>query len=133
MKRFAAIVVIALSLGACAQLKTIETAVQLGTASVANPVTKDRLYAMENAVALVFTGLNAWKKSCVAGLINADCKQQIRTVQIYTMQIPPYLKQLRSFVKNNDQVNATVIFNQLTDLIGNVKSQAATAGQNIGS
>lgn len=133
MKRIILALALSLSLGACAQLKTIETAVQLGTASVANPVTKDRLYQMENAVVVVFSGLNAWKKACVSGAIPVVCKQQIRTVQIYTMQIKPYLADLRKFVKTNDQVNATVVFNQLTDVIALVKGKAADAGQNVGS
>lgn len=120
MKRIISVALIALSLAGCAQLSTLETAIKLGTASASNPVTPTRLYEMENAVALVFTGLNAWKKSCIQGLINATCKQQIRTVQIYTMQIPPYLKELRAFVRNNDQVNATVLFNELTSIIGTV-------------
>lgn len=133
MRKILLILTLALSLGACSTLQNIETAVQLGTASIANPVTKTRLNQMESAITIVFAGLKAWKTSCQQGLINADCKQQIRTAQIYTMQIPPYLKQLRTFVRNDDQVNATVVFNQLTTLIGTVKSQAAANGVNVGS
>lgn len=122
-----------ISLAGCATFKNIETAIQLGTASVVNPVTPTRLNQMESAVTLVFAGLNAWKKSCQDLLLEQRCRQQIASVQIYTRQIPPYLTQLRTFVKSNDQVNATVVFNQVIDLINTVKTQAATSGQNIGS
>lgn len=124
----------ALSLGGCANLpsaETIKTAIHFGTASVANPVTPERLNLMENGAKVLFAGLNAWKQSCVQGLINATCKQQIRSVQIYTLQIKPYLVELRQFVRNNDQVNAITVFNQLTEIIGVVKSKAAAGGQTL--
>lgn len=124
---------LALSLAGCATFKNIETAVQLGTASIANPVTPTRLNQMESAITIVFAGLNAWKKTCQDGLIPASCRQQINSVQVYTRQIPPYLNQLRTFVRNNDQINATVVFNNVTGLIGTIKSQAAANGVNIGS
>src|SRR6185436_14795535 len=132
MRKLLAICMVALTLGGCAQLQAARTALELGTVSVANPVTPERLYQIESTVSLVFVGLNTWKKSCIAGLIPESCKQQIRTVQIYTMQIPPYLKELRKFVRTNDQVNAAVVFNQLTDIIGIVRGQAASAGQSLG-
>jgi len=133
MRKIILVLTLSLSLAGCATIKNIETAISLGTASVANPVTPTRLNQMESAFTLVFAGLNAWKKSCVQGLIPPACKTQINGVQVYTRQIPPYLAQLRTFVKTNDQVNATVVFNNLADLIGTVKSQAAAGGVNIGS
>ena len=133
MKRLIIAVALSLSLAGCATFKNIETAIQLGTASVANPVTKTRLNQMESALTLVFAGLNAWKKSCEQKLIPQDCRQQITGVQVYTRQVPPYLSQLRVFVKTNDQVNATVVFNNLASIIGTIKSQAAAGGVNIGS
>jgi len=133
VRRIFLVLALSLSLSGCATIQAIETAFQLGTASIANPVTKDRLNQMESAIILVFAGLNAWKQSCQQGLIPADCRNQIAEVQVYTRQIPPYLSQLRAFVKNNDQVNATVVFNNITNLVGTVKSQAAARGVTIGS
>lgn len=133
MKRLILAAALVMSLGGCATFKNIETAVQLGTASVANPVTPTRLNQMESAVTLVFAGLNVWKKSCRDLLLPQVCRTQIAAVQVYTRQVPPYLVQLRQFVKSNDQVNATIIFNNLTALIGTVKTQAAASGQQIGS
>jgi len=113
MRKIILAITLSLSLAGCATFKNIETAIQLGTASIANPVTKTRLNQMESAVTLVFAGLNAWKKSCQQGLIPPECRQHIAAVQVYTRQVPPYLAQLRQFVRNDDQVNATVVFNNL--------------------
>lgn len=132
MKSVALALVLAVSLGGCQFFKNVETAFQLGTASVTNPVTKDRLYQIESTAILVFSGLEAWKVSCMQGLIPAVCKDQIAVAQVYTRKIPPYLTQLRVFVKKNDQVNATVLFNEITGLISNIKTQAAQSGQNFG-
>lgn len=134
-----AIALVALSLGACASIpglpsiQSIQTAVQLGTASVANPVTPERLEQAENALVLVFTGLNAWKATCKNGNIPAGCRDQIAAVQVYTRKLPPLLKELRGFVRTNDQVNAFIAFNTFTSLIGTVKTQAAQSGVQIGS
>jgi|SRR5580765_4209486 ABC-type uncharacterized transport system auxiliary subunit len=128
MKRLFLVPLLCLSLGGCLTLQGIETAYQVGTVSITNPVTRDRLYTMEQAVKLTFIGLNTWKKLCVQGQINVNCKQQVRTVQVYTASVPLYLKQLRAFVANNDQINAIVVFNQLSDLIATVKTQAVAGG-----
>src|SRR5258705_3267878 len=116
MKNMVLVLTLAVSLGGCQFFKNIETAFQTGdiTASVANPVTLDTLNKVENAAILLFTGLNAWKSTCAQGLIPASCKVQIANVQVYSRKIPPYLVQLRAFVRNNDQVNAIVLFNQIT-------------------
>jgi len=105
----------------------LPAAPKVGAMIRAEPVTVVR------AAIIVFTGLKEWRRLCVAGQINATCKDQIRTVQVYTRQIPPYLVKLRQFVRTNDQVNAIVIFNTLTDLISTVKSQAAANNIQIGS
>jgi hypothetical protein len=131
-----ALVLLCVALGGCAQLQAdwqkFTNAVAVGTASITNPVTKEREYQIENASMLVFSALKAWKDTCAKGLINSNCKAQIAAVQVYTKQIPPYLAQLRQFVDANDQVNAVSVFNTLTDLIATVKSQAASAGVSVG-
>ncbi len=130
----AATLSLSIALGGCGTLGN--TLAGVGTAltglplttSVANPITKDRLNQLEEAAILVFAGLNAWKKSCINGVIPATCKQQIAIVQTYTRQIPPYLAQLRVFVKTNDQVNAAVLFDNILSLIRTAQSQAAANG-----
>lgn len=129
MKKLLIVPLLCLSLSGCITLQGLQTAFTLGTASVANPVTKDRLFEIETTVSLVFSGLNAWKKTCAQGLINATCKDQIAAVQVYTRQVPPFLRQLRGFVKVNDQVNAMVVYNNMVTLITTIRSQAALSGQ----
>lgn len=134
MRRFLIIPLLALSLVGCAGLPSFEqikTVATLGTATVDNPITEERLNTIERGIIVVFAGLNAWKKSCKEGLINATCKEQIRAVQVYTRQIPPYLTRLRQFVRNNDQVNARVVWNELAGIISIIKTKAAEAGQPI--
>lgn len=133
MRKIILAAALALSLSGCASLQNIETAVQLGTTSITNPVTATRLNQMESAVTIVFAGLKAWKTSCQQGLIPASCRGQIYTVQAYTRQVPIYLRQLRTFVRTNDQVNAIVVYNNLTSLIGAIKSAAAANGVVVGS
>jgi hypothetical protein len=120
--------VLAVPQGGCQFFSKLQTFTEIGTASISNPVTRERLQKIEAGAVLVFTGMNAWRDACDAGTINASCRDQIRTAQVYTMQIPPYLKELRGFVRKNDQVNAIVVFNQVVDLIGIVKGEAASHG-----
>lgn len=133
MKRIFIVAALALSLAGCGTLQNIQTAFQVGTASIANPVTKDRLNQIESAITLVFAGLQTWKHSCQQGLLPPSCRDQIAQVQVYTRRLPPYLTQLRVFVRTNDQVNAAVVFNSIVDLVGTVKAQAAASGVTVGS
>jgi hypothetical protein len=119
---------LALPQGGCQFFSKLQTFADIGTATAANPVTKERLQKIEAGAVLVFTGLNAWRDACEADAINVNCREQIRAVQVYTKQIPPYLAQLRKFVRANDQVNAAVVFNQVVDLIAIVKGKAAENG-----
>jgi len=128
LKLAAALVAVSLALGGCQFFSKLQTFAELGTASVQNPVTRERLQKIEAGAVLVFQAMNSWRDACEAGTINANCREQIRAVQVYTMQIPPYLRELRAFVRKNDQVNAIVVFNQITDLIGIVKGKAAENG-----
>lgn len=118
-----------LSLGACAQLQTAEKFI---TGSVSNPVTKTQLYEVENGAIVVFAGLNAYKATCVRGAIPPSCKLTIAAIQAYTRQIPPQLKVLRVFVKGNDQVNAMLVYNTITQLLANAKATASASGVNLG-
>lgn len=138
MKRIILVAALSLFLSGCATpfgttLKNIGTAISVGTTSISNPVTPTRLNQMESALTLVFAGLNTWRDTCARGLLPASCKQQITAVQVYTRQIPPYLTQLRTFVKTNDQVSAVAVFNNLANLVETIKAQAAAGGAPIGS
>lgn len=107
------------------------TLFNIATKSVANPVTKDDLYQVENAMTVAFAALEAYKKSCVAGAVGSGCKGIITKIQVYTRQIPPLLTQLRGFVKNNDQVDAATVYDQIETLIANFKAAAAANGVEV--
>jgi len=121
----AAAMVATIALGGC-------TSLQLITGSTSNPVTPERLYQVENAMIVAVAGLNAYRQSCLKGVADVNCRKNIAAIQVYTRRIPPLLTQARTFVRNNDQVNAIVVYNQIMTLIANFKSTAAAAGVPIG-
>lgn len=132
MKKLLLIAILSLGLGGCAQLSAVGQGISLATKTVTNPVTQDELYAIEASIRIVVTGLQAYKDACVAGSADVHCRANIATIQPYTRQIPPLVIQLRGFVKNNDQINATVIYNQLISLYVNLKNAALAVGINVG-
>jgi hypothetical protein len=113
--------VLSLALAGC-------SSIQLPSLSGANPITKPMLYEAEQSAVVLFAGLNAYKQTCAKGAIPVSCKSTILKIQGYTRQIPPYLKQVRAFVRNNDQVNAATAYAALSDLIATAKSVAAQNG-----
>lgn len=109
-------VILCLFLAGC-----IEVAGLSPQASISNPVTRDMLYDVENGAIVAVAGLKAYKRSCVELVIPQSCRGTIQNIQRYTRQIPPYLAQLRSFVRNNDQINAVAIYNILQGLLAQAK------------
>jgi len=120
--------VLALPQGGCQFFSKLQTFTELGTASIANPVTKERLQKIEAGATLVFVGLNTWRDACEAGQINPGCIEQIRAVLVYTRPLEQQLPRLRAFVRKNDQINAIAVFNEIADLISIVKGKAAENG-----
>lgn len=106
-------------LGGCAQL---QQATSFVTTGVTNPITKTQLYEVENGATVAFAGLNAYKQTCISGAIPDSCKTTIRTIQVYTKQIATLLPTLRNFVRQNDQVNAPIVYNTIINLIAQVKT-----------
>jgi hypothetical protein len=134
MKRLAIVLVLSAlsaSLGGCLTLDQIETGISLTTKSIANPVTPAEEAQVELALDSAVIGFKAYKQACVAGTADKNCRDNVAQIQAYTRQIKPLVNQLRNFVDTNDQINATVIYNQLTALYTNVKSAAANLGLNL--
>lgn len=123
------ILILSLLLSACSQLQTAES---LLTTGVKNPVTPQRLYEAENAAIVLFAGLNAYKQTCVSGVIPPSCKDTIAAIQVYTRQLKPRLRTLRAFVRQNDQVNAITAYSVIQQLMAGAKSTASANGANIG-
>lgn len=132
MKRIIPLLLV-LSLGACAQLQAIGTGISLATKSIANPVTKTEEAQVELALDTAVQALKAYKQACINGTADKNCRSNIAQIQAYTRQVPSLVVQLRGFVDNNDQVNATVVYNQLTALYTNVKQAASQLGVSLGS
>jgi|SRR6185436_12745276 len=133
MRKIILALTLSLSLGACAQLQTLQNIAHFATATVNNPVTP----AMEAQIELGFDAavqiLLTYRRACIAGNADVNCRRNIEIIQPYTIQAKPVIARLRSFVDNNDQVNAVVAYNQLVGLYGNLKTSAAAVGMNVGS
>lgn len=133
MKKTIAIVLVALSLGGCAQLSAVSGGLSLVTKTITNPVTEQELYAVEASARILVEALLTYRRACLAGSADKNCRANIEAMQPYTRQIKPLLVELRGFVKNDDQINAVVVYNRLTSLYATVKSSAAQLGIPLGA
>jgi hypothetical protein len=133
MKRYLAVALVALSLGGCAQLSAVSGGLSLISKTIQNPVTEQELYEVEASARILVEALLIYRRACLAGSADKNCRANIAAVQPYTQQIKPLLIQLRQFVKNDDQINAVVIYNRLTSLYTTVKSSAAQLGIPLGA
>lgn len=124
MKNLIAITALSLNLGGCITLQDLSTGYTLATAGVNNPVTPAMLDVVENGAIILFSGLGAYKRDCIAKIIPQSCVTAIKAVQPYTRKLPPLLISLRSFVRNNDQVNAVVAYNTIKNMIDDLKTTA---------
>ena len=133
MRRILASIAVVLALGGCAQLQTLQNVAKFATATISNPVTKEMEAQIELGFDAALQILLSYRRACIAGNADVNCRRNIEVIQPYTRQAKPLIAQLRSFVDNNDQVNAVVAYNQLVALYGNLKTSAAAVGMNIGS
>lgn len=132
MRKFLIIPALAFALGGCAQMQAISGGLSLATKSISNPVTQTEEAQVELAITTALTALNTYKEACKQGNADKHCADNIAQIQPYTRQIKILVNQLRNFVDNNDQINATVVYNQLTALYGNAKQIAANLGIKLG-
>jgi PBP1b-binding outer membrane lipoprotein LpoB len=132
MKKLFLVIGLALALAGCTELKIAGQAISLAQKTAANPVTKDDLAKVELSADTLVKGLLAYKRACAANAVDKNCRSNVAAIQQYTIQVPPYIAQLRSFVKNDDQINATVAYNELMTLYTNVKATATNLGVNLG-
>jgi uncharacterized protein YceK len=133
MRKIALALILSLSLAGCAQLQTLQNIAKSATATITNPVTKEMEAQIELGFDAALQILLSYRRACIAGTADVNCRRNIEVIQPYTRQAKPLIAQLRSFVDNNDQVNATVAYNQLVALYGNLKRSAAEVGMSVGS
>jgi hypothetical protein len=128
MKKLLLVLVLSLSVAGCATLQKGIDTISTVVVGINNPITNNELYALENSMIVAFAGLNAYKRSCVAGAIPSSCRDVVRRLQTYTRRIPPALTTLRRFVRDNDQVNARIAYGTVTQLLADFKGEAARNG-----
>jgi hypothetical protein len=133
MKRLLLVGVVAFGLAGCTTLANIGTGISLVTKSVTNPVTKAEEAQIEIAADGAVHLLQTYKADCAKGIADKNCRSNVAQIQVYTRKMAPLLSQLRSFVDDNDQINASVVYNQLAALYTSAKSIASAAGVNVGS
>lgn len=133
MKKIILALTLSLTIAGCAQLQMVTDGISLATKSITNPVTPADEAQIEVAIGAAIDLLKAYKRACVQGTADKNCRDNIRQIQAYTTQIKPLIARLRMFVDNNDQINASVVYNELKALYVNVKATASQLGVNLGS
>lgn len=126
------IVILALSLGGCAALDPNGRSILAGgssfVASIDNPVTKQKLYQIEQGLVAATQILLVYKRACAQQAIPPSCVAVIAQIQVYTRQAEPLLVDLRRFVKTNNQLSAITIYNELTGLLARINAARSANG-----
>lgn len=128
-----ALVLIGPMVGGCAQLAALKNAADIATVSVANPITMDKLFEIEASLKIAISALQTYKRACAANAADKVCRANVAAIQVYTRQFKPYFLQLRAFVRNNDQINATNTYQALVNLYNQAQATAVNLGVSIGS
>jgi len=132
MKRFLIVFILAMPLGGCLTFQDISNVANVATASVSNPVTKENLKAVEDGATVTFAALGAYKRVCVSRTIDQSCRTVIQKLQVYTRKLPPLLVSLRAFIRDNDQINAVIVYNTIKQLVSDFKSVASSNNVPLG-
>lgn len=135
MKRiaFALALVVSVSVGGCAGIAEQALNLPSGvlTQNIQNPITRDHLYRIENGLIVAVTALQQYKNLCENGTLANNCIGTVATLQVYVKRSRPLIRQLRSFVRQNDQINARVVFSELRTLLGEARNIAVAAGVQV--
>lgn len=116
-------IALALTLTACSGLSN------LLLKSTPNPITKTELYQVESGLIVATEGLIVYKQLCVRKAIDRSCRDVVAHLQTYTRAAKPVLKNLRIFVKNNDQINAVIAYNTIKQITDDLKKETPTGVQ----
>ena len=128
MKKIVLVIGLCFALGGCVTLSDVRVAVDKITTAQPNPITQNALYEVQNGAVVLFAALNTYKRACKQGLVGVNCKTAVANIQAYTRRLPPVIKELRLFVKNNDQINAAVVYTEIKRLIEAATYEAKTNG-----
>lgn len=133
MRKLVAIMLVALSVAGCAQLQTASTVLNAATKTYDNPVTEQELYQIEASLRIVTVGLVTYRRECLKGTVDKNCRANIEAIQPYTRQVPALLVELRSFVKTDDRVNGILVYKRLSNLYNQIITQSTARGVNLGA
>ena len=115
------VLVLGLALAGCS---TVRTAV----VGIDNPVTIERMYQVEQAAIVVVAALNTYKSLCANGSIPARCREVVAQMQSFTRPAAATLANLRTYFRNNDQLNAINAYKTLVQLLADARSVASMNG-----
>jgi len=127
MRKVVLVLALSLSLAGCANLGPLASFLTVG---VGNPVTPEMVYRTEQTMIIAVSGLNAYKRACIAKTIAQNCRATIVKLQAYTRPAAQALKDLRAALRANDQVNAIAAFNTVNKLMDDFRSTAVANGVN---
>ncbi len=133
MRKYLAVALVALSLGGCTSTGAVTTAINVATKSIQNPVTNQELFQIEASLKLATTGLVTYRRLCLQGNADVNCRTNILAIQPYNLQVPGLVAELRRFVRTNDQVNAIAVYRTLSNIYTNITTEAAARGVKIGA
>jgi hypothetical protein len=133
MRKLLVLVLVLPLLGGCAGAaeKVLNLPTGVLTQSVQNPITREHLYRLENGLVVGVSALQSYKNLCENGTLQSNCIQVVATMQTYVRRARPLLRQLRVFVRKNDQVNAKVVYQNVQQLIAEFRGTAAQYGIQI--
>ena len=131
MRKLLLVAVLGFGVAGCQTVPDFSKSVLQGGASIVtpiqNPIGRKELYALENSFTVAVAAGVAYRRACVRGLVPVSCRDHIVRAQEYTRRIPPLLVQLRRFVRENNQISAITIFQEVKGLIFGFEQTLAVA------
>lgn len=119
MKKLILALALCASLAGCAGQSVLVGGTSIN-APITNPVTPAMLYDIENGFSTAVAGLLTYRRLCLAGKADTHCRSNIQRIQVYTRLAKPLILQLRTFVRNNDQISAVSVLTELRGILQNV-------------
>lgn len=127
MKRYLAILAVIVLSSGVAGCETLSTLNRIANTTIDQPVTRKMYRNVSNGLILATLALDSYKNNCDEKPVGDPCDAVVERMQGYARQAKPVLKNLRVFVRKNDQVNARIAYRQITSLIADM--HASTGGR----
>lgn len=118
-----AILLVVLTLGGCAGMP--KSILEGGTSiltSTENPITRERLYQIEASLSLAASAAITYRRNCLANVLPQSCRAIVEKIRGYSGTARLMLTRLRTFVRQNDQVNAIKVFFEVQNVIADIRA-----------